>query len=243
VDWLARALVRAGVVPGSQVEEAVRDGRVRVNGKVVREPLRPLRPTDQVRLDGRPVPLAAKLHVLMFHKPKGVVSAPTDAEGVGTVFEHLQRVLPKELSGFTWHAVGRLDRNTTGLLLFTNDEQVVAHVTSPATHLPKRYRAQVGAVATEAGLAPLRRGVKLDGEVARPARARVLPSGEVEVVITEGRYHQVKRMLGAVGLPVLALHREAIGALELDVPEGAMRPLEAHEVRERLGYSSEGTTA
>ncbi len=149
--------------------------------------------------------------------------------------------MPYALQTYTWHAVGRLDRDTTGLLLFTNDERLVAHATSPQTHLDRRYVAEVQGTATEERLAPLRTGVSLGaGEQARPARAKVRPDGQVELTITEGRYHQVKRMLAAVGLPVMRLHREALGTLELDVPEGGYRELSSQELVEKLGYAVRG---
>jgi len=144
--------------------------------------------------------------------------------------------LTPELLGFAWHAVGRLDRDTTGLLLFTTDERFVAHATAPATHLPKRYLATVGADPTPERLAPLLAGIALADGPARPAAAKVRGPRVVELTLTEGRNHQVKRMLGAVGLPVLALHREAIGALALDVTPGQARALTDAEVEELLGF-------
>ena len=214
----------------------MRAGRVEVAGRVVREPLAILRRGDEVRLDGRRIDLAARTRVLVFHKPAGVVTSGVDPEGIGTVFDRLAAALPQGLRGYGWHAVGRLDRNTTGLLLFTNDERFVAHATLPATHLPKRYVARVQGRADDEKLEPLRRGILLDDGPARPAIARVRGPDEVELTITEGRNHQVKRMLAAVGLPVRALHREAVGGLALDLPEGAVRELEAEEIRAHLGW-------
>ena len=133
-----------------------------------------------------------------------------------------------------------LDKDTTGLLLFTNDERFVTHATSPDTKLPKRYVARVGSRADEAKLAALRAGVRIDrdGPLTRPARAQLRGDDSVELVLTEGRFHQVKRMLNAVGLPTLALHREAVGALALDVSPGALRVLTDDEVRGALNFSA-----
>jgi 23S rRNA pseudouridine2605 synthase/16S rRNA pseudouridine516 synthase len=235
-DWLARALGRAGVLPRAEAEQAIRDGRVELDGRVEREPFAPVAPGAVVRVDGQVRPLKAPLHVLMFHKPAGVVVAGSDPEGVGTVFERLRAVLDAGLQGFEWYAVGRLDRDTTGLLLFTNDERVVRHGTAPETHLPKRYAATVAGRPGEQALARLREGITLEDGPTRPAGARLLAPDRVELVLTEGRHHQVKRMLAAVGHPVLALHREAVGAVVLDVPEGAWRLLRATEVAEGLGF-------
>lgn len=237
-DWLARALSRAGALPFGDAEAAVRAGRVTVDGRVVTQPLAPVTATARVAVDGKPVDVKPTTRVVMFHKPAGLVTAGRDAEGRGTVFEALRRALPPALQGYGWHAVGRLDRDTTGLLLFTNDERFVAHATRPETHLPKRYVARVGAKVTEAKLAQLRAGVTLEpGVISKPAGAQARGDDVVELTLTEGRYHQVKRMLNAVGLPTLALHREAVGALVLDVAVGAVRELSADEVREALGYA------
>lgn len=236
-DWLSRALARAGVLPLAEAEEAIRAGRVRLDAREEKEPMAPVHPGSRAFLDGREVSLAWQTRVLQFHKPAGLVTHGSDPEGIGTVFDALRAALPPELQRFGWHAVGRLDRDTTGLLLFTNDEKFVAHATAPATHLPKRYVARVGAKVSDAKLEPLRRGVKLDdGELTRPAQAKARGDDAVELVLTEGRFHQVKRMLNVVGLPTLALHREAVGQLELDVPVGGWRELSDDEVRTKLGF-------
>jgi 23S rRNA pseudouridine2605 synthase/16S rRNA pseudouridine516 synthase len=145
-------------------------------------------------------------------------------------------VLPPELRGYEWYAVGRLDRDTTGLLLFTNEERLVAHATSPETHVPKRYVAEVAGQPSEAALQKLREGLVLEDGPTRPAGARLLAPSRVELVLTEGRHHQVKRMLAAVGHPVRTLHREAVGEVSLDVPEGSYRFLTEIEVHEGLQF-------
>lgn len=235
-DWLGRALGRAGVLQKEEAEDAIKAGRVTVNGRKVTQPLAPVPPGAQVRLDGQLVSLEAAVRVLAFHKPRELLVSTVAQHGTGTVFDYLRPLLPPELASFTWHAVGRLDRDTTGLLLLTNSERVAAHVTSPDSHLAKRYVATVQGEASDEKLEPLRRGLELDGERLRPARARLREPRVVEVVLTEGRHHQVKRMLGEVGLPVRALHREAVGGLELDLPEGAWRLLTDAEVRDGLGW-------
>ncbi len=236
-DWLARALGRAGVLPRADAEAAIREGRVEVAGRVEREPFAPVRPGVLVRVDGRVRELAAPLLALMFHKPAGPVVHGSDPEGVGTVFERLRAVLSAELRGYEWLAVGRLDRDTTGLLLFTNDERLVRHGTSPETHLEKRYVARVAGLPVEAALQRLREGLVLEDGPTRPAGARRRAPDVVELTLTEGRHHQVKRMLAAVGHPVLALHREAVGGVVLDVPEGAWRLLREEEVSEGLRFA------
>ncbi len=235
-DWLARALGRAGVLNPDEINDAIAQGRVRIDGKLQNKPFAPVKNGARVTVDGQEVDLTRRTRVLMLHKPKGVVSAGRDQRG--TVFDVLNAALTPELARFNWHAVGRLDVDTTGLLLFTNDERLVGHATSPATHLPKRYLATVHAKATDAMLAPLREGVTLDDGPARPAQTKVRQSGLVELTLTEGRNHQVKRMLAAVGLPVLELHREAIGDVVLDVEVGQLRELSAEEIHAGLSYAA-----
>ncbi|MBL8915843.1 MAG: rRNA pseudouridine synthase [Archangium sp.] len=236
-DWLSRSLARAGVLPLRDAEEAIRAGRVVVDSREVTEPLAPVSVEKSVvKLDGKRVSLTWRTRVLMLHKPAGVVTHGSDPEGIGTVFDVLLAALPFELQRFGWHAVGRLDRDTTGLLLFTNDERFVAHATQPETHLPKRYVARVSGVITDQKLATLRAGIKLDGFTTRPAKAQRRAEDVVELIITEGKYHQVKRMLGEVGLPTLALHREAVGGLELDVAERTLRELSDTEIQTHLRF-------
>lgn len=236
-DWLVRALGRAGVLPRAEAEAAVRAGRVEVDGRVEREPFAPVGPASAVRLDGRAVSLAWRPRVLALHKPAGLVVDGRDPEGHGTVFEHLAARLPPALRGYAWLAAGRLDRATTGLLLFSNDERLVAHLTAPERHLPKRYVAEVEGAPGEAALAALRAGVVLEDGPTRPALARLRAPHVVELTLTEGRHHQVRRMLAHVGHPVRALHREAVGGVRLDVPEGEVRELTEAEWREGLGYA------
>jgi pseudouridine synthase len=235
-DWLSRGLARAGGGSLREVEDAISKGRVKVDGRVVRELFFSLAPTAKVELDGRRFDVAPRTRVLMFHKPAGVVTSAKDEDGSGTVFDALNRALPEALQHFGWHAVGRLDRDTTGLLLFTTDERFVEHATSPRTHLPKRYVATVAAEVTPKALAALEAGLTLTDGPTLPASARARGKRVVALTLTEGRHHQVKRMLSKVGLPVVALHREAIGTLELDVELGAFREVGAEELREKLSY-------
>jgi pseudouridine synthase len=236
-DFLSRALARAGVLPPVDAERAIHEGRVRVDGKVTTQPVTPLTAASIVELDRVKVDVTPTTKVLAFHKPKGLIVQGRDAEGIGTVFERLYALLPPTLRGFGWLAVGRLDRDTTGLLLFTNDERFVAHATSPDTKLPKRYVATVSGRISDEKLSRLRSGVDLGELRSRPAGATQRSQTLVELTLTEGKFHQVKRMLNAVGLATLELHREAVGDFVLDTPLDTLRELTDDEVEGRLRYS------
>ena len=235
--WLSRALARAGVLVPGELERAIRSGRVRVDGRVVRQPLAPLAEGQEVRLDGKVVSLRAQVLAVMLHKPKDAVTSRSEPGGARTVFDVLLPALPDELRRHTWHAAGRLDRDTTGLLVFTNDERLVEHLTSPDRHLPRHYLATVQGAVDEPRLERLRRGVALSDGPARAASARAAGPGQVELVLLQGRNRQVRRMLAEVGLPVRALHRFAVGGLVLDVGEGVARLLSDREIREGLGFT------
>ena len=235
-DWLSRALARAGVLTTVEAERAIRDGRVRVDGRLVRQPLSLVPQGALVTLDGSPVSLEAKVLALMLHKPPDAVTSRSEPSGARTVFDVLLPQLPPDLRRYEWHACGRLDRDTTGLLVFTNDGRLVEHLTAPDRRLPKRYRAAVQGTATPEKLQRLRDGVELNDGPARAAEVLALAPSHLEVVVTEGRNRMVRRMLAAVGLPVTRLHRIGVGGLRVDIREGEWRRLDDGELREALGF-------
>jgi pseudouridine synthase len=235
-DFLSRALSRAGVLPTHEAERAIREGRVSLNGRVTTVVVAPLDEGAQVELDGEIVDVRPTTRVLAFHKPKGLVVDGRDREGIGTVFERLHALLPNALRGYGWLAVGRLDRDTTGLLFFTNDERFLAHATDPETKLPKRYVATVSGKISDAKLVRLASGVELEDFRSAPATAERRGEHQVALTLTEGKFHQVKRMLGAVGLSTLELHREAVGDYVIDVPNDTLREMSDEEVERLLGY-------
>jgi 23S rRNA pseudouridine2605 synthase len=221
--------------------ELVRAGRVRVDGRVVRDPeswIESGRPG--VELDGRPVRAARPLHLLL-NKPKGFVTSSGDPRGRRTVYDLLADVP-------AWvFPVGRLDRDTSGLLLLTNDTDLAEGVTNPDTGLWKRYRVTTKARIEAVELARLEPGLVLEDGPTLPARATLIghrgPTSVVDLEIHEGRKRQVRRMFLALGHPVKELRRTAIGPLELgDVPSGRWRALSAGELRglrAELGPSSD----
>jgi pseudouridine synthase len=224
-----RLLSRAGVCSREQARAAVAAGRVTVNGRVLRDPdawVDLVR--DAVALDGEPL-RARKKAVWMLHKPTGCVTTRRDERGRTTVFA----LLPP---GLDWLApIGRLDLDTSGLLLFTNDGDLARAVLDPASKLPKTYEVLAAGPLHDGQLAALRAGVLLDDGPTLPARVELLArdaaATRLRLAIHEGRNRQVRRMLEAVGSRVLALHRCRIGPLSLgELPCGEARALAAAEV-------------
>jgi 23S rRNA pseudouridine2605 synthase/16S rRNA pseudouridine516 synthase len=180
--------------------------------------------------------------VLAFHKAVGLVTTHHDEHGRETVYQRLRAVLPRPLRDVAWHAIGRLDKDTSGLLLFTDDGALVHHATQPSTGLPKTYRVLAKGLLGEAELSQLRAGVELSGGLGRSAlaEARVvahqIATSWLELTLREGKNREVRRMLLAVGSQVIRLERVRIGALTLDLPVDGWRVLTEAEVVEGLGY-------
>lgn len=205
-------------------------GRVRVNGRVITELGARVDPrVDIVEVDGVAVHLSDQPAYLMLNKPVGVVTTMSDPQDRPTVAD----LVPRGPAGL--FPVGRLDRNTTGLLLFTTDGDLAHRLLHPRYHVQKIYRAWVERTPDDDVLARLSAGVELDDGLTAPALARLVDAGppaEVELVISEGRKRQVRRMLQTVGHPVVSLHRLGFGPLALgDLPLGKSRPLTTEEVR------------
>jgi pseudouridine synthase len=218
-------LARAGIASRRKADELIKAGRVRVNG----EPGQLntfVRADDRVEIDGRRVAKQRLAHLLLY-KPAGVVTTARDPQGRPVVVDLVPReprVVP----------VGRLDADTTGALLLTNDGELAHRLAHPRYGVEKTYVVDVEGRPDDAALDRLRRGVELDDGITAPARVRRLGRSQIELTIHEGRNRQVKRMLDAVGHPVQRLHRSAYAGLTLGGLEpGAWRELEPSEV-ERL---------
>ena len=216
--WLARA----GVASRRGADELIKAGRVTVNGQPGRLNTF-VESRDRVELDGRRLQLQKQAYVLL-HKPAGVVTTARDPHGRPTVVglvRHPARVVP----------VGRLDADTTGALLLTNDGELAHRLAHPRYEVDKVYLAEVDGDPSRETLARLEQGVELEDGRTAPARARRLGPGRVELVLHEGRKHQVKRMLEAVGHPVRRLHRSRYGPLTLDgLKVGQWRELTREEL-------------
>ncbi|HEX4759445.1 MAG TPA: pseudouridine synthase [Thermoleophilaceae bacterium] len=224
---LARYLAHAGVASRRAAEKLIAAGRVSVAGRVVTDPARDVDESSGVALDGEPLSPEPR-EVYALNKPQGVVSTAKDTHGRRTVVEFVP-------SRARLYPVGRLDADTTGLILLTNDGELANKLTHPSFEVDKTYRASVepGPV-SEASLQVLRDGVELEDGRTAPASVRQVEPGLVEVTIHEGRKRQVRRMFEAVGHRVLKLERVGFGPLRLErLTEGEFRRLTPAEV-ERL---------
>lgn len=226
---LARALSKMGYCSRRVAFELVRAGRVRLNGSTPRNPETPVRlQIDRIEVDDKRVGETEKLY-WMLNKTAGAITTADDEQNRTTVYAALPKNLP-------WMGpVGRLDKASEGLLLFTNDSEWGAKITDPASHLDKTYHVQLNVIASDALLAQLLVGISgVDGILLRAKSARLLRAGEkhswIEIVLDEGKNRQIRRMLDARGVEILRLIRVAVGPLELGaLAKGASRSLTARE--------------
>lgn len=211
----------------SQAGKLIRQGEVSVNGIVCKQPAQQLKATDQVLLADEQLELSGPRYILL-HKPAGYVCS-TDDPDHNTVFTLLDEPALEKL-----HTVGRLDLDTTGLLLITDDGQWSHKISSPRHHCAKTYRAWLADPIDSSAIALFAQGVMLRGETqpTKPAQLQIVSPTECLLTIHEGRYHQVKRMFAALGNKVVRLHREQVGPLTLDadLAEGEYRFLQPEEV-------------
>jgi len=223
---LAKYLAAAGAASRRRAEELIRAGRVAVDGAVVGDPAYDVDDTASVQLDGKPVHGAPERVVYAVNKPLGVVSTARDPQRRPTVVS----LVPSKLR---LYPVGRLDIDTSGLILLTNDGELAHRLTHPSFEVPKTYLAVVDRPpVAESALRSLRAGVRLEDGVTAPAAVRRLAPSTIELTIHEGRKRQVRRMCKSVGHPVKKLKRVRFGALELgDMRPGSYRRLTNAEIK------------
>jgi 23S rRNA pseudouridine2605 synthase len=237
-ERVAKALARAGVASRREIERMIAEGRVALNGKVLDTPAVKVRADDVLSVDGKPVAAAEAARVWRYHKPTGLVTTHKDPKGRPTVFEHLPPGLPRVIS------VGRLDLNSEGLLLLTNDGGLARALELPATGLARRYRARARGHVTQAKLDTLKDGLTVEGVrygaiEATLDKARDSAGGAnlwITLTLAEGKNREVRRVLEALGLTVNRLIRLAYGPFQLgDLAPGQAAEVGPRVVREQLG--------
>jgi len=241
MERLQKVIAAAGVASRRAAEELIASGRVAVNGVVVAQPGTQVEPDDVVAIDGIALVREEKVYFVLY-KPSGVVSTTDDDKKRKTVVDLIgarERIFP----------IGRLDFDTTGVLLLTNDGDFNNALIHPRFHVEKEYRVKVEGLIRKETSTKLCRGIEIDGTRTAPAKIFDVrydedrASSHLSIVITEGKYHQVKRMFEAVGHPVLKLRRERFGTVTCEgLKPGGWRRLKPHEIKQLWNLSSFGKT-
>jgi 23S rRNA pseudouridine2605 synthase len=233
-ERIAKAIARAGLCSRREAEAWIAAGRVAVNGALVATPALNVTAADRITVDNEPLPARERTRLFLYHKPRGLVTTHADPQGRPTIFDSLPKHLPRLLS------VGRLDTNTEGLLLLTNDGGLARALELPSTGWLRRYRVRAHGRVNPERLAALRSGIAIDGVRYGPIDAHVDREQGANVWLTfamrEGKNREVKNVLGHLGLAVNRLIRISFGPFQLGVlPEGAVEEIRTRHLREQLG--------
>jgi len=233
-ERIAKAIARAGLCSRREAEAWIAARRVAVNGAVIASPALNVTPQDQITVDEKPLPQRQRTRLFLYHKPRGLVTTHADPQGRPTVFSALPKHLPRLLS------VGRLDANTEGLLLLSNDGGLARVLELPATGWLRRYRVRAHGRVQPDQLAALRSGIVIDGVRYGSIEAKLDREQGANVWLTfamrEGKHREVKNVLGHLGLAVNRLIRVSFGPFQLgDLPQGEVEEVKTRILREQLG--------
>jgi 23S rRNA pseudouridine2605 synthase len=233
-ERIAKAMARAGVASRREAEDWIAAGRVAVNGAVITSPALNVGPGDRISIDGEPLPARERTRLFLYHKPRGLLTSHADPRGRQTIFQNLPKGLPRLIS------VGRLDFNTEGLLLLTNDGELARVLELPATGWLRRYRVRAHGSIVQPKLDALRSGVVIDGIRYGAIEAtvdRVQGSNTwLTFAIREGKNREVRNVLGHLGMTVTRLIRVSFGPFQLgEIAEGAVEEVPTRVLREQLG--------
>ena len=223
---LDKLLTHLGVASRSGVRDVLKAGRLRVNGEVVKNAAFPVAEEADILLDGKRLDTRLTRH-LMLYKPAGVLTAKEDNRQ-----QTVMDLLPPLYTALGCMPVGRLDKDTTGMLILTTDGELAHRLIAPERHVDKNYLATVDGTLDEKDINAFAAGIPLKDFTCLPAKLEILSPNLGRVTVREGKYHQIKRMFGAVGKPVLALHRQSFGPLALDesLAPGDFRELTEEEI-------------
>ena len=231
---IAKAVARAGLCSRRDAERWIEAGRVSVNGEMLKSPARDVSPADRILVDGKPLPVAEPVRLWRYHKPRGLVTTHRDPQGRPTVFEKLPPEMPRVVS------VGRLDFNTEGLLLLTNDGALARHLELPATGWLRRYRVRAHGRVAQASLDKLKDGIEVEGVRYGPIEA-ILDKDQganvwLSIGLREGKNREVRKILNTLGLDVNRLIRISFGPFQLlDLEPGAVDLVRRRVLADQLG--------
>jgi 23S rRNA pseudouridine2605 synthase len=227
-DRIAKVLSRAGIASRREAERMIEAGLVTVNGKPITSPALNVLPTDRITVEGKPVAAPEAARLWLYYKPEGLVTSAADEKGRETVFDNLPEDMPRVMS------VGRLDLNSEGLLLLTNDGELKRRLELPSTGWLRKYRVRVKGNPTDVDLEPLRKGITLDGERFQPMTVSMDrhqgANAWLTVGLREGRNREIRRAMMAINLTVNRLIRVSYGPFRL----GEMEPGQVEEVRPKV---------
>ncbi len=241
-ERIAKRLARAGVASRREAERLIEAGRVTVNGRRIESPALNVTAQDRIAVDGRAIAEPEPSRLWRYHKPAGLVTTARDEKGRETVFDRLPEGMPRVMS------VGRLDLTSEGLLLLTNDGELKRRMELPATGWTRRYRVRVHGSPTAETVAPLERGITVEGERFQPMQVTLDrqqgSNAWLTVALREGRNREIRRALEAVGLTVNRLIRVSYGPFQLgDLAEGAVEEVKARVLADQLGLARPGRPA
>lgn len=237
-ERIAKVLARAGVASRREAERMIEAGRVAVNGRKITSPALNVTEADKITVDGEPLAAPEPPRVWLYHKPAGLVTTARDEKGRPTVFDNLPAGMPRVMS------VGRLDLNSEGLLLLTNDGEIKRRLELPSTGWLRKYRVRVKGTPTEEMLAPLRKGIEVEGEKFQPMDVTLDRQQGANAWLTiglrEGRKREIRRAAEAVGLTVNRLIRISYGPFRLgDLKPGEVEEVKPRVVRDQLGLDKD----
>lgn len=237
-DRIAKVLSRAGVASRREAERMIEAGRISVNGKTITSPALNVTARDTIAVDGKPVTEPEPPRLWLYHKPTGLVTTDRDDKGRETIYDNLPEDMPRVMS------VGRLDINSEGLLLLTNDGGIKRKLELPSTGWLRRYRVRVNGRPTDDSLDPLRRGITADGETFQPMQVTLDrqqgANAWLTVGLREGKNREIRRALAEIGLTVNRLIRISYGPFQLgDLKQGAVEEVRRKLMRDQLGLEPE----
>ncbi|MDR2268612.1 MAG: rRNA pseudouridine synthase [Rickettsiales bacterium] len=222
---IAKFLSNAGIASRRDAERMIESGRVAVNGTIIKTPVTFVSESDEIKLDGKRIFNSQVPQIYMFHKPAGCICSSRDPNGRKTIYD----IIPAEYKKLKY--IGRLDYNTSGLLLLTNDGGLARKMTLPESKIERVYIAKVGHAWTlddkhfDRLLKPIQKGIKIDGIIYRPMKVERLGAGDLKITLTEGKKNEIRIVFAHIGMPIRKLHRISYGQYELgDLQAGKIKP-------------------